>query len=735
MINYSGVINILYMGQIKILAGGDSQQARAQARGKLFETLMADVLRQLGYQIDVKPNVNYAGMEIDIEGKHIVTDIPLYAECKCYETEIDSPKLQAFYGKYMSRWHKNKHCHGMFIALPGINSHAKGFYNDYIKDNSETTVQLYEQDKVLVAIFQSHNIVGPEIISEKINADIGKPGDWLLLYTDKGFFWIQYVVPIGSGIANGISIFDANGEEILDKQTYDYLLNLYPELTDFVRIQSEKKPYTNLNGEESDEEQIVEVRGSSECFEYQFPASPEHFVGRETLLNDLDSYSTKIINKETSSRGILFEAYSGWGKSSLVLACVSKLQKMGHFAVAIDSRSASSSQFILRVTDYAINKFGDFNGMISDDNKSHTVTGFEGAVNSILKIGKELEQHNKILFIFLDQFENVFFLQDTLKRIRDLFLKICDAETNVVFGFSWKTDLVGSTMEFPYHLRDSIIGSSNRILLDTFSEYEINSLLDRLANELHVSLRKDLRFLLSEFSQGYPWLLKKLCAHVRSLRQAGVQQSDIARKLLNVEELFKEDLRGLSAEEEDALRRIAKSAPISILELGEEYKTEVVQSLVNRRLVVRIANKYDIYWDIFRDYLNTGRLPIQENYILRAQVGSVIKAIENLRVANVLDIATFQKKTQLSEKSFYNVAKDMGLLGLAKLKDGNATLLIKLPNIESEIKVVLREHLQDTLRRNRLVWRILKAVEEKARLNLEELSDILRDSCPYNTVQ
>ena len=70
------------------------------------------------------------------------------------------------------------------------------------------------------------------------------------------------------------------------------------------------------------------------------------------------------MNKNISSRGILFEANSGWGKSSVVLAVVNRLQEMGHFAIAIDSRSASSSQFILRVVDHAINKFGVFSVLL-----------------------------------------------------------------------------------------------------------------------------------------------------------------------------------------------------------------------------------------------------------------------------------------------------------------------------------------------------------------------------------
>jgi len=125
------------MGKLKILATGKSQQAQAQARGKLFQDLMAEVLRHHGYSIDRIANVNYAGMEIDIEGRAIATGIPLYAECKCYDTEVDSPKLQAFCGKYIALWLRDKRSQGLFIAIPGINSHAKGFYRDNFESRSE----------------------------------------------------------------------------------------------------------------------------------------------------------------------------------------------------------------------------------------------------------------------------------------------------------------------------------------------------------------------------------------------------------------------------------------------------------------------------------------------------------------------------------------------------------------------------------------------------------------------
>jgi hypothetical protein len=114
------------MPLIEIVAPGLSQQERNQARGKLFETLSAEILRHLGYVIDSKPNVNYAGMEIDIVGRHNATGIPLYAECKCYSNDVAAPKFQAFFGKYMSMWLEDKRAHGIFLALPGLNSHVEG---------------------------------------------------------------------------------------------------------------------------------------------------------------------------------------------------------------------------------------------------------------------------------------------------------------------------------------------------------------------------------------------------------------------------------------------------------------------------------------------------------------------------------------------------------------------------------------------------------------------------------
>ena len=125
------------MGELKILAQGSSTQMQAQARGKLFENLMAQVLRNKGYTIDFPANSRYTGMEIDIEGKQEIVGVPVYVECKCYEKEINCSELMKFYGKYTAKWFVDRRSQGIFIVLPGLNVEAKTFYREDIKKNPE----------------------------------------------------------------------------------------------------------------------------------------------------------------------------------------------------------------------------------------------------------------------------------------------------------------------------------------------------------------------------------------------------------------------------------------------------------------------------------------------------------------------------------------------------------------------------------------------------------------------
>jgi hypothetical protein len=160
------------MDSLRIVASGENDHAKANARGKLFEKIASEVLRHHGYEIDLhRSNVIHAGMEIDIEGRARIAGVPLYAECKCYSTDIDSEKLQKFYGKYMTQWFADPKSQGLFIAIPGINSAAMGFYREHCEGNSKITIKLLQEQDVLTALVEAGMVVNPEIIEAKTSEE------------------------------------------------------------------------------------------------------------------------------------------------------------------------------------------------------------------------------------------------------------------------------------------------------------------------------------------------------------------------------------------------------------------------------------------------------------------------------------------------------------------------------------------------------------------------------------
>lgn len=724
------------MGELKILAQGSSSQMRAQARGKLFENLMAKVLQMKGYIINFPANSRYTGMEIDIEGKQELMGIPVYGECKCFdEKEVDCSELMKFFGKYFEKWLEGPRSQGVFIALPRLNVEAKTFYREKIQSKTQIAFALYEQEDVLEVIFSSRLTVRPEIIRERIPMEIGTTGDWILLYTDKGLFWVQFIVPPESGIANSVAFFTDQGDGISDRATIDYLTQLYPELSGFATINIKSTPL-NKAVPVQDSDEIVEVVGSSSCFDYQFPASPAYFVGRQTILEAVDCFVLDILQKKTSSRGLLFQGNSGWGKSSSVLECVSRLQKGGHFAIAIDSRSASSSQFILRVVDYVLRKFNDFKGTLPQNMQSLTIGGFEDAIQSLLDAGKALERQKSLLIIFFDQFENIFFKQEVFKRIRNLFLKICDAQTNVVLGFSWKNDLTGSMTDLlPFELQRDIMGSSQRLDLEPFSDIEMAAFLDKFSQELNILLSNDLKFFLTDFAEGYPWLLRKLCSHVKTQLDSGISQKQIVSSSLNVESLLKEDLRGLSAPEEEALKRIAKVAPVGVRELDEDFSYEIIKSLINKRLIKRIGSKYDISWDILRDYLNSSILPVRNNYVLLAKSGSLFRALHILFEAKgVIELSDLKRQINLADPTLGNIMRDMERLELINERSGKIYLNIGAFVNQGDFNKLLQNHLKERLPHNRLIARLLKTLDTENFLAKDKMAKLLAEWSPYVTL-
>ena len=169
-------------------------------------------------------------------------------------------------------------------------------------------------------------------------------------------------------------------------------------------------------------------------------------------------------------------------------------------------------------------------------------------------------------------------------------------------------------------------------------------------------LSKSIKDRIIESSQGLPWLTKKLCIHIFDQIESGLAKENLVESNLNILDLFQKDQERLDAPELKALKLIAKKAYegnfFDESEVGDLISGETISSLLHKRLIIRSGANYNIYWDIYRDYLVTGDIPtIGESYLLRQGVNLCLEvfllfevdkkeSIDNLLSKHSKDIGT-----------------------------------------------------------------------------------------------
>ena len=713
------------MGRLKILVSDKTNSTGNRARGELFKSLITQILNKDGYHVNVFRQEEPHLLELDIEGKHVETGLPYYAVCRYSETPVSLRDIQAFYGKYMVRWQKDNRCRGLFIVLPGLDEAAGAFFRDYIWNNEQFTTCLYEENDVLKAISQLPGNIGLERLARRLPPDEGEIGKSILLYTERGIFWGWPIISYGKNAPDKITFFDAKGTPISDRSAVAFLVKLYPALSGFDVILKDKAVLLQP-GLFPDADPVVEVVGSAECFEYQSPASPKHFVGRKSFFDILDAFTHQVLYRKTKDRGIVIEAPLGWGKSSMVLASVAHVQKKGHFAVAVDCRTASSSSFVPGVVDYAALKSGIFDERILNEDQKKSTPAFGDAVQLILDAGQNLESRNKLMFIFFDQFEHVFFLPDVLRQIKDLFFSILDKQANIVLGFSWDKAPIFSERGFSDLGFAGVTENCRKMILPAFSRAEIDGLLKKLIKELDEPLTKDLRFFLHKFSQGYPWLLKILCYHVKIARHSGIPQPAVPGILLGIEEFFRQEFQHLSDGERNTLHQIAESVAGRLSASFEAADPREIQELTRRGLIKNVGTAVDISWNLLRYYLNEGRLPFRDHFLFNTGIGQVVDALKILYDADgILDVAGFKKKTGMSGRSFYGLAKDMDLAGLVMFSQGKAILKLDMSDSDQDLTVALRNFLRNKLSENHSVSIIIKTLKDNKTMTMADIATLL----------
>lgn len=668
---------------VVVLADGASPSDISNRRGHLLESFVAQLLSTQGYSAPRTENLNVTseGVEIDVVAHHHVAQHRIICECKAYSSNIRAPLLKSFLGTFAMARADDATCQGLFIGLPRLTPEAR------------------EQAKAAETKLKGFRYLGSYEVCQLLSAANLLPSleegpvlkaDPTLVITEHGLALAAHELDVDARRAFRLVVWTKGGGvpspllKLVERSLANGLpVTAHGERPSGVPVRLAAPPT------------IVEVQGSSSDFEYQLPAAPAFFVGRKTVAAEL----TKRIFTRRKAGVIVINAKSGWGKSSLSLRLQREVEKAGGVALVVDTRTAERPEFVTAALERVVRRAVDRRLLTLPDGAAFS------SLQSIIETLRNATWHGqpKPILMTFDQFENVFRSFELTKEFRDLAFLVKDLGIPLTVSFSWKTDLVGWTEGHPYRLRDEIREAAHVAVLEPFGPREVETLLRRLEKAVSDKLHSELRQRLREYSQGLPWLFKKLAGHIITEVERGVTQEQLVRQSLNVQVLFESDLARLTPGEQEALHTVARAAPVLVSELDDEaIPSPVLESLLHQRLVVQVGERLDVYWDTFRDFLNSGRVAIEDSYVVRYAplgAGKLLRVV----VSAGGDIAVPDAAAELNTSAtvVFNYARELRLFGVLTAE---ANRLVVEPKIlsASDKEEAIRARVSQALRRHKM---------------------------------
>lgn len=659
--------------EIKIIL---EQGASNKAKGNCFETLIRNLLSTHHY--DIKQNVRFTGMELDLiaQHKHKKND-SLYVECKAKD-KVSSIELRTFFANVYHHQATN----GYFFRTNELEFDAGGLLEEYKKDERYNNLTFFEPKDIIQMLKDGQMIFEP--VQNLIGTMYSKR---ILAVTFFGDFLI-YLVNESNALPTKFIVINANDNKV--KINNDHLLILKNNILeiqslDLAELSSNLADNSLTVDIVNQIESISEVQESENWFDY-LPASStrNHFVGRDEIRRDVLSFFKEIEDTKTEKHIFYLNGKSGWGKSSLVLEikgrCQNKYYKNRFFTIAIDTRSANSDNFVAL----------SFNKIIQQAyeqkfiEKSIFTKEIEFTSNidllssdSVKDLLDSLKIEKKYFVLIFDQFEDVFRKKDFFKTFYKFLTDVTDLKPNLIIGFSWKSDFLIQSDDSSYHIWQQAKEQAKEFTVNEFGEKEIDGIIKQLEGSIG-NVPKSIKDRVKESSQGLPWLTKKLCIHIYDQIRLGLKKEDLLESNLNILDLFKKDDERLVSEELRALKLIAKRAyegnSFEETEVGELIDGNIIAALLHKRLIIRSGAIYNIYWDIYRDYLVTGEIPIiGESYLLRQGVNiclEVFLLFENDKFDSS-DSLTQKHPKGISQDTLNNILIELRNIGLiSKYEEG-----------------------------------------------------------------
>ena len=307
-------------------------------KGDLLENLAAELLGIQSYQ--VSKEVRITASELDLLCIHKINRRHIYVECKAHRSPLSSDILKQLLGTINFKEYQE----GWLISTGPLGKDAKGFQSDWEQKPVEEAQRLsiYTPERVVDTLINARLITSPpETLALDMVTDFNALGEWILLITPYGRYWLATVLM--AGVPEGVLVFSAkSGKPVEDPQLLTRLNSTDTSLGNLnFHIASKLRDQTLTDQKRKT---VIEVQQGESWSDYR-PARPEDFVGREDEQRKILHFFEAIRSGSSITRVFAIVGDSGMGKSSLIAKLRSKTRNQKYrnryYIFAVDVRAAT----------------------------------------------------------------------------------------------------------------------------------------------------------------------------------------------------------------------------------------------------------------------------------------------------------------------------------------------------------------------------------------------------------